>query len=102
MQRRCRGGRTGRGSSARHSLPGRADAGGGRVRGAPADGTDVGPLGDLGFTIGNYVFTAPGTVSNGKYLTIWRESPNGTWRFVQDGGSVSPSSSADPRRACVV
>ena len=55
---------------------------------------EVGPLGDLGFTIGSYLFTAPGVTSNGKYLTIWRKSANGTWRYVQDGGSVSPPPAA--------
>ena len=55
---------------------------------------EVGPLGDLGFTIGTYLFTAPGVASNGKYLTIWRKSANGTWRYVQDGGSVSPPPAA--------
>jgi ketosteroid isomerase-like protein len=55
---------------------------------------DVGPLGDLGFTIGSYLFTAPGVASNGKYLTIWRKAANGAWQFVQDGGSVSPPPAA--------
>jgi ketosteroid isomerase-like protein len=55
---------------------------------------EVGPLGDLGFTIGTYLFTAPGVESNGKYLTIWRKSASGTWRFVQDGGNVNPPPAA--------
>ena len=59
---------------------------------------DVGPLGDLGFTVGRFVFS---TVDNGqplsffgKYLTVWKQQPNGRWRFVQDGGSGSPPPAA--------
>jgi ketosteroid isomerase-like protein len=50
----------------------------------------VGPLGDLGFTVGNFVATTPTRTGFGKYLTIWQKSPNGTWKFMQDGGSSSP------------
>jgi ketosteroid isomerase-like protein len=50
----------------------------------------VGPLGDLGYTVGNFVFTSPARTGFGKYLTIWQQSPNGTWKFVQDGGSSTP------------
>ena len=54
----------------------------------------VGPLGDLGFTVGNYVFSVGGQTGFGKYLTIWQKSPNGAWKFVQDGGSSSPPPAA--------
>lgn len=58
----------------------------------------VSPLGDLGWTVGEYRFTAPkdgATISaQGKYLTIWEKMPDGAWRFVADGGS----SSAHPAR----
>jgi ketosteroid isomerase-like protein len=58
-----------------------------------ADAVDSG---DLGFTIGESVFTgrgANGTVVQrfGKYLTIWRKQPDGDWRFVVDGGNGSPT-----------
>lgn len=57
---------------------------------------DAVPSGDLGFTIGESVFTgrgANGTVVQrfGKYLTIWRKQPGGEWRFVVDGGNLSPT-----------
>jgi ketosteroid isomerase-like protein len=57
----------------------------------------VGPLGDLGWTVGEYRFTVPRndtTVSVvGKYLTIWAKQRDGAWRFVADGGSstVAPA-----------
>lgn len=50
----------------------------------------IGPLGDLGYTVGNYVASQAGGTGFGKYLTIWQKSPNGTWKFVQDGGSSTP------------
>ena len=66
---------------------------------APADFTldwtpvaaGVGPLGDLGWTVGNFVGndSVLGT-RFGKYLTIWQKSANGEWKFVQDGGSSAP------------
>ena len=52
--------------------------------------------GDLGFTIGESVFTGRGANGSvvqrfGKYLTIWRKQPGGDWRFVVDGGNLSPT-----------
>jgi ketosteroid isomerase-like protein len=57
----------------------------------------VGPLGDLGWSVGEYRFTGSRdgkpVTAVGKYLTIWEKMPDGAWRFVADGGS----SSAPPR-----
>jgi ketosteroid isomerase-like protein len=58
-----------------------------------ADATDSG---DLGMTVGEYVFTGHGPTGAivqrfGKYLTIWKRQPGGEWRFVVDGGSGSPT-----------
>lgn len=53
----------------------------------------VGPLGDLGWTVGDYVFTLPGNpprAFHGKYLTVWQRDSSGAWRFVVDGGSGNP------------
>ncbi len=59
---------------------------------------DVGPLGDLGFTIGNFVFRSLSNgqpvFSYGKYLTVWQKGPDGVWKFVQDGGSGNPPPAA--------
>jgi ketosteroid isomerase-like protein len=57
---------------------------------------DAADSGDLGFSVGEYVFTGRGingTVVQrfGKYLTIWRNLPGGDWRFVVDGGNMSPT-----------
>jgi ketosteroid isomerase-like protein len=50
----------------------------------------VGPLGDLGWTVGNFVATDQFGQRFGKYLTIWQKSSNGEWKFVQDAGSSTP------------
>ena len=57
---------------------------------------DAAESADLGFTVGDYVFTGPGasgaiTQRFGKYLTIWKLQSDGHWKFVVDGGNPSPS-----------
>ena len=49
----------------------------------------VGPLGDLGWTVGTFVFTPAGAPRSfeGKYLTVWQRGDSGSWQFVADGGS---------------
>ena len=57
---------------------------------------DAAESGDVGFSVGEYVFTgrgANGAVVQrfGKYLTIWKKLAGGDWRFVVDGGNPSPT-----------
>jgi ketosteroid isomerase-like protein len=44
--------------------------------------------GDLGYTSGLYELrlksTAGGVADNGKYLTIWKKEPDGSWRVLFD------------------
>jgi len=52
--------------------------------------------GDLGYTYGNYVFTAPDkegklVTSYGKYTSIWKKQKDGQWKVVVDMGNSSPS-----------
>ena len=56
---------------------------------------EVAASGDLGFTVGNAVFT--GIREDGaqiqrfsKYLTVWKRQRDGSWRYVVDGGSARP------------
>lgn len=56
---------------------------------------EIAASGDLGFTVGNAVFT--GVREDGakierfsKYLTVWKRQRDGTWRYVVDGGSARP------------
>ena len=51
---------------------------------------------DLGFTIGEYISTGRGPSGAavqrfGKYLTVWKLQRGGTWKFVVDGGSPTPT-----------
>lgn len=52
--------------------------------------------GDLGYTWGTYEFRMAGTngqtrVGYGKYCTVWRKQPDGSWKAVLDIGNQSPA-----------
>jgi ketosteroid isomerase-like protein len=56
---------------------------------------EVAASGDLGFTVGNAVFTGEredgvAVVRYSKYLTVWKRQRDGSWRFVVDGGNARP------------
>lgn len=48
--------------------------------------------GTLGWTVGQATITPTngGTPSKSKYLTLWRKMPDGTIRFIADGGNARP------------
>src|SRR2546425_8878340 len=50
---------------------------------------EIAPSGDLGCTVGEARIASLNHYS--KYLTIWRRQPDGTWKFVADGGNVRPA-----------
>lgn len=57
---------------------------------------DAAESGDLAMTVGEYVLTGRGPTGAvrqrfGKYLTIWHREPDGSWKFLIDGGSPSPA-----------
>lgn len=45
--------------------------------------------GDLGCTVGEATIASLHHYS--KYLTIWQRQPDGSWKFVADGGNVRPA-----------
>lgn len=54
---------------------------------------------DIGFTVGEYISTGRGPSGAavqrfGKYLTVWKRQPDGTWKFVVDAGNSSPPRAA--------
>lgn len=64
---------------------------------------EIAGSGDLGFTIGQYIFTGRGpsgaaVQSFGKYLTVWQRQADRSWKFVVDGGNVNPVPRAELRR----
>jgi ketosteroid isomerase-like protein len=57
---------------------------------------EVSQSGDLGFTVGNAVFTGKRedggpVIRYSKYLTVWKKQRDGGWRYVVDGGSARPN-----------
>ena len=60
----------------------------------------MGPSGDMGYTWGHYeghskdANGSPVTTS-GRYMTIWRKQPDGSWKVVLDAGSTEPAESGD-------
>jgi len=57
---------------------------------------DVATSNDLAFSVGKYVFfsaigNTSASFSYGKYLTVWKHEPDGTWRYLNDGGAFSPT-----------
>ena len=60
---------------------------------APARGFGAGS-GGLAFTVGDAVSglrsAAPGVGAHNKYLTVWRQEPDGQWRYLFDLGSSRP------------
>lgn len=62
---------------------------------------DVGATGELGYTLGRYVTRSRNAdgrprVVTGRYLTVWRRQPDGSWRVVQDIGVQDAPTGDDP------
>ena len=61
--------------------------------------SDVGASGDLGYTVGHWVAHfrndkgAPLT-GTGRYLTIWKQQADHSWKVVQDIGVTDPAPSS--------
>jgi ketosteroid isomerase-like protein len=49
-----------------------------------ADKTEVSASGDVGYTAGTYDLTMGGVKDSGKYITLWRKQPEGTWKVTAD------------------
>ena len=66
----------------------------GELRWQPV-GADLARSGELGYTWGTYEFHpkdagGPTETRHGKYVTIWKRQPDGSWKFVVDTGNASP------------
>jgi ketosteroid isomerase-like protein len=61
------------------------------------EGADISASGDLGYTYGNYEFSAKDkdgkqVVQHGKYTSIWKKQKDGAWKVALDmGNSNTPS-----------
>ena len=58
------------------------------------------PLGDMGYAWGHYDGRSHdpdgnAKVTSGRYLTIWRKEPDGTWKVLLDASSDEPAGAGD-------
>jgi ketosteroid isomerase-like protein len=65
----------------------------------PTEGV-MSPAGDMGYTWGHYEGSsrdADGNskVTTGRYLTIWRKEPDGTWKVLLDASQDEPAEAGD-------
>ena len=56
---------------------------------------DIAKSGDLGYTWGTFEFRTTDAAGkpvsrHGKYLTVWKLQPDGSWKFVADIGNPGP------------
>jgi ketosteroid isomerase-like protein len=60
----------------------------------------MGPSGDMGYTWGHYEGRSKDANGNpvltsGRYITMWRKQPDGTWKVVLDAGANEPPAAGD-------
>ncbi len=65
-----------------------------------AQGAQMGPSGDMGFTWGHYEGRATGpkgepVIKTGRYITIWKKLPDGTWKVALDASADEPPAPSD-------
>jgi ketosteroid isomerase-like protein len=63
---------------------------------------EVARSGDLGYTLGTYIWRGPDPEGRkvtryGKYCSVWKKQKDGRWKWVVDVGTPSPSPES-PRR----
>jgi ketosteroid isomerase-like protein len=67
-----------------------------------ATNTQVSAAGDLGYITGTYELTLASGVEKGKYVTVWRKQPDGSWRVVEDIFNADAPPPAPPAEAPAV
>lgn len=60
-----------------------------------AEGAQMGPSNDMGYTWGTYEGRSKDkngepVVTTGRYITIWRKQPDGTWKVAMDASANGP------------
>jgi ketosteroid isomerase-like protein len=58
------------------------------------------PSGDIGYTWSHYEGKSKDAAGNpvltsGRFVTIWRKQPDGSWKVVLDAGANEPASTGD-------
>jgi ketosteroid isomerase-like protein len=67
-----------------------------------AQGAQMGPSNDMGFTWGHYEGTGKDSQGqpiphSGRYMTVWKKMPDGSWKVLLDASADEP---ADPGSCC--
>lgn len=70
-----------------------------RLTWTPTD-AQMSPGGDMGYTWGHYEGRSQdpdgnAKVTEGRYFTIWRKEPDGSWKVVLDASNEEPAGSGD-------
>ncbi len=57
---------------------------------------EVAASGELGYTFGGWTMktkskTGKDTLLFGDYMTVWKRQPNGSWKYIVDGGNNTPN-----------
>jgi ketosteroid isomerase-like protein len=65
-----------------------------------AQGAQMGPSNDMGFTWGHYEGRSKDRngnpiVTTGRYITIWRKLADGTWKVAMDASADEPPNAGD-------
>jgi ketosteroid isomerase-like protein len=60
----------------------------------------MGPSGDIGYTWGHFEghskdANGSPVMTTGRYITIWRKQPDGSWKVALDAGANEPAGAAD-------
>ena len=60
-----------------------------------AQGAQMGPLNDMGFTWGHYEGrtkdkSGQTIVTSGRYITVWKKLPDGSWKVAMDASAEEP------------
>lgn len=65
-----------------------------------AQGAQMGPSNDMGFTWGHYEGRSTDksghtTVTGGRYITVWKKLPDGSWKVALDASAEEPSNTSE-------
>lgn len=65
-----------------------------------AQGGQMGPSEDMGFTWGHYEGRSKDShgkpvVISGRYMTVWKKMPDGSWKVAMDASSNEPASAGE-------
>src|ERR1700722_13866438 len=69
-----------------------------------AQGAEMGPSNDMGFTWGHYDGTGKAAhgqpvTHSGRYMTVWKKMPDGSWKVTLDASAEEPP---DPGSCCTL